>query len=173
MRRPFLVLVAAALLMSLGILFLYNRSSRRVTKPDLYGAVARKDHKEVTRLLKEGSSANQQDPRVIELAEEVGYKAGVMLPIHQAALAGDAKMIEILLNAGADPNARGIKNITPLQFAASQNAPDAVQLLLSHGADPLLRDDSGTSALDVARRRGFSEVVQILEQALPGPKDKA
>ena len=80
------------------------------------------------------------------------------------------ELVDILCAAGADPNARGARNlaqqwggITPLMIAAQNHlaGPDSVQLLLRHGADVNAQDDDGRRVLDFARS-GSREVERLV-----------
>ena len=69
------------------------------------------------------------------------------------------KVIERLLNEGADPNATDKTGRTALFILPFRNQPTpeqvaATKLLLNRGADPLRRDTSGQSLLDVAAATG-------------------
>ena len=67
--------------------------------------------------------------------------------LHLAAqTVGGAESVKVLLEHGADPNAReGSAGQTPLMFAAARNRVESVELLLEAGADPLL----STKVVDV------------------------
>ena len=53
-----------------------------------------------------------------------------------AARTGDAAIVKILLDRGADPNARENTNSeTALMWAAAENHPDAAKALIASGAD--------------------------------------
>lgn len=70
------------------------------------------------------------------------------------------EVIEMLLNAGADINARTDSGWTPLMFAARDNPnPKIVQTLLNAGADVNLRDYRGWTPLIVAVRRNPNPAV--------------
>ncbi|HUV64343.1 MAG TPA: ankyrin repeat domain-containing protein [Sedimentisphaerales bacterium] len=57
-------------------------------------------------------------------------------PLHLAAALKDAsKMIELLIDKGADPNAKNWKGDTPLQYAAHYDHKKIVELLLQKGGD--------------------------------------
>jgi ankyrin repeat protein len=73
------------------------------------------------------------------------------------------RMVETLLRAGANPNARQHGGWTPLQQAAAHGRAEIVALLLSHGADRTMQSDDGQTAADKARERGFREVAERLE----------
>ena len=89
--------------------------------------------------------------------------AGGATPLH-AAFAGsstsglpatgraDAGIVEALLNAGGDPNARNHREHTPLSLVVGDphhrtDQPALVRLLLAHGADPETRGPKGTAVL--------------------------
>ena len=68
----------------------------------------------------------------------------------------------MLLEHGADPNARMHDGTTALIAAALRNDADSTRLLLSYGADVNARDADGDSALDLAKT---PEVRQLLISA--------
>ena len=76
-----------------------------------------------------------------------------------------------LLEAGADPDARGARS-TPLIEAAEYRTPVLVRALLDAGADPNGQGAFGSSPLHVAARAGSLEVIALLEAGadpnLPG-----
>lgn len=74
-------------------------------------------------------------------------------PLHLAARhSEDPAVINALLSAGADLNARNKSNATPLHFAAMfNNNPAVIAALLGHGANPN-GDEHYTSPLHCAAR---------------------
>lgn len=73
-------------------------------------------------------------------------------PLHMAVALGHAEMVKILLDAGADPNAKGgTAEHSPLHAAVQNGNVEIVALLLNAGADPNARDKQGRTALDMAR----------------------
>lgn len=58
------------------------------------------------------------------------------------------QIIEILLNAGGDPNQRNRSGTTVLHMSVGSKYKSIIELLLSHGADPCIRDAWGTSCFD-------------------------
>jgi ankyrin repeat protein len=57
-------------------------------------------------------------------------------PVHAAAAHRDAAAMRLLLEAGADPDARQRGGITALDAARHHGDDDIVGLLVEHGADP-------------------------------------
>jgi len=61
------------------------------------------------------------------------------------------KMIQTLINAGADVNATGENGVTALMFAAGNSSnPEVIRTLLNAGADIFAKDNTGKTALDYA-----------------------
>ena len=83
-----------------------------------------------------------------------------------AAIKGNAEEIRsVLASPGADPNAMGPDDETPLMLAAEEGHADIVSLLLAAGADPLRTTTSGETAAMLAETYGHPDVVALLEAA--------
>ena len=67
--------------------------------------------------------------------------------LHWAALKGDANAVHELLKAGADANARGLEQATPLFDAARSRSARCIEALVMGGADRALRQADGYTAL--------------------------
>jgi ankyrin repeat protein len=65
-----------------------------------------------------------------------------------------AQIIQLLLGAGADINARADDGGTALHGAASRGRNAIVNLLVAHNADPAIKDARGRTAADVANGVG-------------------
>jgi ankyrin repeat protein len=78
-------------------------------------------------------------------------------------------LAQALVEVGADIEARGINNWTPLHAAASINDADMVALLLSLGADAAARTviDDDATPLQEAQRAGSHEAARVLEAHQP------
>ncbi len=76
-------------------------------------------------------------------------------PLHYAARAEHIDVVEFLLRAGADVNARDSARIgeTPLGAVAQTCSYRLAQILVGAGADPTIPGWTATTALDRARRR--------------------
>eukprot|EP00438_Fugacium_kawagutii_P008282 Skav236204 [mRNA] locus=scaffold4200:56238:57191:- [translate_table: standard] len=102
-------------------------------------------------------------------------------PIHLAAEAGHLRLVDFLINAGADPNALTLEGWCPLCLAAAQGHLHVVKYLQPSGAFmqkekfltqsvDLRRGFSGLEgALLVSSERGHSDIVEFLTQSDPMP----
>jgi ankyrin repeat protein len=85
--------------------------------------------------------------------------------LHSAALRGRSDVVPLLIEKGADVNAKETKNgNTPLSLAASKGFTPIVKILLEHGADPNSVDQIGFSVLMIAAQDGKSEIANLLVQ---------
>jgi ankyrin repeat protein len=83
-----------------------------------------------------------------------------------AATNGNAPMLELLLKAGANPNAAQSEGETVLMTAARTGVAAAVKTLLAHGADVNAKEAwRGQSALMWAAAEGHAETIQVLLEA--------
>lgn len=95
-------------------------------------------------------------------------------PLHSA-IADDAgaatkELVRMLLDAGADPNARSATDGTPLHTAAFTGDIPIVQMLLAAGGDPYAPDNSGHTPLDRAREKHHSEAAALLHHRVTNRK---
>ena len=84
-------------------------------------------------------------------------------PVHAAAAACDRETMTLLLERGADANARQQADYTPLHGAASRGDIEMAKLLLAYGADRNAKGSDGQSIADVARSHGHPEFAEWLE----------
>jgi ankyrin repeat protein len=71
--------------------------------------------------------------------------------------------MRLLLERGADANARQQVDYTPLHGAASRGDVEMAKLLLANGADRSAKAGDGMTPADVARKYGKSEFADWLE----------
>jgi ankyrin repeat protein len=79
------------------------------------------------------------------------HNAQRVAPVHAAAATCDRATMRLLLEHGADPNARQQLDYTPLHGAASRGDIEMAQLLLEHGADRHAKAADGKTIADAAR----------------------
>ena len=102
---------------------------------------------------------------ILERGGQVGAAARNEMkvqPLHAAVAARNAETMALLLEHGADPNARQQIGYTPLMGAASAGRNDMADLLLARGADPFLANDEGKTAADIAREHGHAALAERL-----------
>ena len=89
---------------------------------------------------------------------------GSMPPIHLAAATASSKVLEALIEGGADVNQRGEKRRTPLMKAAYYGKYDNVALLISRGAGVCARAGEGNNitAYNLARSQGHHRTAGYL-----------
>jgi ankyrin repeat protein len=77
-----------------------------------------------------------------------------------------AEIVVLLLEFGADPNQRGVNDLTALHTAVAERNRVAVELLLHAGGDPQLRTriDDYETARELAERAGLRDIAQLLAE---------
>jgi hypothetical protein len=116
-------------------------------------------HVEVLRLLIErGGDVNTPSANAMRVS-----------PVHSAAAHADpgraVALARIVLEAGADPNARQQGGFTALHEAALNGNGPLVELLLAHGAVAGTRNDAGQTPAELARSNGYATLADRLERA--------
>ena len=89
-------------------------------------------------------------------------------PLMIAAQLGDVTLVQAILDAGADLEARDTSGATSLALAASNGQVDAATVLLRAGADPDAPTFTGWRPLHAAALNGHPEVVAVLLDAGAG-----
>lgn len=83
-------------------------------------------------------------------------------PVHAAASVGDVGTMRLLLDRGADANARQQNGFTPIHAAAGNGDLAMAKLLVERGADRHARTDDGKTAADIAAEHGRGELLAWL-----------
>jgi ankyrin repeat protein len=91
-----------------------------------------------------------------EARDDRGYTA-----LHYAVLQPSKELSELLLRHGADSNAFGEENITPLEKAVREQ-PEMVPLLVEYGADAALKRPDGLFVLMITAYEDDSKMVEQL-----------
>lgn len=87
-------------------------------------------------------------------------------PLHYAASGPQPKVLAMLLERGAQVDAKSANGTTPLMMAAGYGAIDGAEMLLKRGADARTRNERGLNAADFARRAGRDALAERLEAAV-------
>jgi ankyrin repeat protein len=97
----------------------------------------------------------------------------IQSPLAIAAVKENPEAAEILLKAGAKPNAAGPEEVSALHCAISAGDVALVKLLLGAGADPEFKSNimgTLTTPMMLAAREGWPEVVNLLLDAGADPR---
>ena len=92
----------------------------------------------------------------------LSIEKGPTTPLHRAAADGEPEAVTLLLDGGADIEARNENGGTPLHVAVENNGPEVVALFLDRGADIEARSDAGHTPLHLATGHNELEVVALL-----------
>jgi ankyrin repeat protein len=74
------------------------------------------------------------------------------------------KTYKLLIDSGADVNAKRNIGRTALHDVASGGHRDMVELLIAKGSDLNVIDNAGRTPLDMAEKRGNNEIVELLKK---------
>jgi len=150
---------------------------------DLYRAIDNGNEEEVRKLLDAGISANApsdfdgnplhyiamrigMNMNIAKLLVERGSNVNLRdrsayeyTPLHYAT---KKKLVEILVEGGADVNALSLAKNTPLHHAAGNARKETVMFLLAKGADVNARNQNSSTPLHQAAHAWDKDVVEIL-----------
>jgi hypothetical protein len=119
------------------------------------------------------ASAHSTLPNFMASSATTFFTSGVQQRLESAIRANDAATIAQLLAAGAQVNARGKQDVTPLMIAVDAQVPAAVAALLSASANPNLvaADGAGAVHLAVENHAAKPNGHAILEMVMQGGGD--
>jgi ankyrin repeat protein len=86
-----------------------------------------------------------------------------LTPLHECARLGWTDLCEILIDKGADVNAKSSKAYSPIQKAVQNKKYVTAKLLIQKGADPNLKNSSGQNAFDIAKEMSDKKMKLILK----------
>ncbi len=145
----------------------YDKASSKVPSPVYYASFLGLDqvlHELLDTKLQEGTSIDSLlCTWVINVSIEINAQGGQFGNALQAAsCGGHEKMVQLLLDKGADVNAQGGRLGNALQSAIVGGHEEVVQQLLDKGADIHAQNEVYGSALSAASGKGYEKVVQQL-----------
>ena len=168
----------------ISIVLVSSAFTRNAIAGDLHEAVRANDAGRLVLLLEAGQAVDETDfvlgtPLHVAVAQEsvplakilISHGADLEAPsedrgaraIHLAANFGDLEMLNLLLDGGADIEAKDQTGQTPLLIAAATNNLKVVKVLLDRGADKEARESGkGQTPLMRACRLGFLEIAVTL-----------
>jgi cytochrome c len=137
------------------------------------------DIAEIERLLDEGADVNESGLAtplfyaiqykhtdaahlLIERGADVNKASTWGTPLNEAAKQGNAEIVGLLLEQGADHTVTAAEGLTPLHSAAEGGSVEAVQHLLDHGADINALTTFEEPPIHFARLKGHEAVAQLL-----------
>jgi ankyrin repeat protein len=126
-------------------------ASKIIDRWPLLALVASDRHRGIAELL--GSEEIELDAKVDPDNETL---------LTYAAIEGQGNILELLLSAGADIDAKNGNESTALIEAADKGHKEIVELLLGAGADIRAKDKYGSTALILAARRNRRETAELL-----------
>ena len=85
--------------------------------------------------------------------------------LHYATFSGHAELVEDLLKAGADVNARSTNGSTVIMMAAREGHAGLARRLLAAGANPAIQNDFNEDAVAWAMRQGNYEIAKSFTSA--------
>jgi ankyrin repeat protein len=83
-------------------------------------------------------------------------------PLHSAAAARSLETVRLLLDHGAEVNARQQGGWTALHAAAQHGDVEMAKLLIERGAEVTAANDEGVTAADLAREGGHTVVTEMI-----------
>ena len=108
------------------------------------------------------AAQNAGDPLLVEaLIEATNYASHTALHL-AARLRNDTKIVEILLDHGAETAGHHYHGETPLHAAVANGEPAVIQVLLDNGADIMAQTDAGMTSLHLAASKHDAGVVAPL-----------
>src|SRR5689334_3911787 len=105
---------------------------------------------------------------LIEAGADVNLPSRESMKVTPLASASAARQLEIaglLIEHGANVNARATNDLTPLHESAATGKIEFTKLLLEHGADVNAKTTDGKTPLDYAREHNQQEMIGLLNQS--------
>lgn len=105
---------------------------------------------------------NQHIDTYINMYDINSNSSAGFTPLFYATSLNDLRVVQVLLNKGADPDVKNIHGHSPLFIASSKGNTELVKELVSNGANVDLQDQSGKTPLMFAAANGHVEAAKYL-----------
>jgi len=128
---------------------------KKLNKDFIYAVISNNLDK-VENLLKEGADIN------ITYSKATDSDNGSITPVLYAASYGYTKLLEFLVDKGADLNLTDSQGNNPLLGATIRDNYANVKFLLDKGANINAKDNDGNTSLMIASRQGYRKIVDLL-----------
>jgi len=125
---------------------------------DLAEAAALDDVAQVRSRLAAGAAVDGRTPDL----NSVAANPMRIQPLHAAAAGRHGDVAGLLIDAGAEVNAKQNHGWTPLHSAAANGDGELVDRLVAAGADPAATNDDGKTAAEIATDRGHELIAARL-----------
>lgn len=111
-------------------------------------------------------AAKNANNEVVQMLLDRGADPNAKSAIGSTALfyTNDSIIVRTLLDAGANPNIQNKFGRSPLMVAAHNGNAEIVQILLDAKADPNLKSKYGRNAAQLARENGHHDSAQMIEE---------
>jgi cytohesin len=84
--------------------------------------------------------------------------------LHIASFEGNRHAVRLLMEAGADVNAKGDLSTSPLYCAVSGQHVQVAELLLQYGADPDAENELGYTPRTLAKQEGDKAMIELFKR---------
>jgi len=135
--------------------FSFSFAIDTIEKDKFLNAVKKNDVKTVVKYIDNGMDVNV-------INDKNGWSA-----LHYASFKGYSKMVQILLENGADVDMKNFKGQTALHLAAKKGNLEVVKVLLSYGADPEAKDNYSKRPIDYSLENNKKSLLILLTEQLP------
>jgi len=134
----------------------------------IHAAVEAYDEERVSLLIKLGAPVEAAIPLLRFTDKRTRGKL-----LHWMAMSEAHPITNLLLEGGANVDARDANGNTPLYWTVIFSNPEAAKLLLDYGADPKVKDNQGRTPLEQAILEKETEIVDLLKAHMAKQKTPA
>lgn len=85
-------------------------------------------------------------------------------PLHYACFSKSINVVDLLLDLGADFNARDVDGKSVLSYAVCSGSKRVVKKLLIRGADKSIKENNGKKPIDLAEEKGYDNMAELLRK---------